>query len=60
MGLKRPAGRGKDRDSYEWHLSDTAVSEEEIGQSILGAMASDIRVSVTSERVELTVSKSIG
>ena len=61
IGLKRPAGRGKDsRDSYEWHLSDTEIAEEEIGQSILGAMASDIRVSVTTERVELTVSKSSG
>ena len=62
MGLKqRPGGKGKSgRDSYEWQLSDAAVSEEEIGESILGAMASDIRVSVTAERVELTVSKSIG
>ena len=59
IGLKRPSGKGKDgRDGYEWHLSDAAVTEEEIGQSILGAMASDIRVSVTTERVELTVSKS--
>ena len=61
VGLKRPAGRRRGgKDSYEWHLSDTPITEEEIGQSILGAMASDIRVSVTSERVELTVSKSIG
>ena len=59
IGLKRPSGKGKDdRDGYEWHLSDATVTEEEIGQSILGAMASDIRVSVTTERVELTVSKS--
>ena len=61
MGLKRPNGKGKgSKGSYEWRLSDTAVSEEEIGQSILGAMASDIRVSVTTERVELTISKAIG
>ena len=61
MGLKRPGGSGKvGRDNYEWHLSDSAFTEEEISQSILGAMASDIRVSVTTDRVELTVSKSIG
>ena len=58
IGLKRPSGRGKDGEvGYEWHLSDAAVTEEEIGQSILGAIASDIQVSVTTERVELTVSK---
>lgn len=61
VGLKRPGGRGKGgKDNFEWHLSDAPVTEEEIGQSILGAMASDIRVSVTTERVELTVSKSLG
>ena len=61
MGLKRPGGKGKDsREGFEWHLKDTEISEAEISQSILGAMASDIRVSVTAERVELTISKSIG
>ena len=47
--------------SYEWQLSDDAgISEKEIGKSILGAVASDIRVSVTSDRVELIVSKNNG
>ena len=59
MGMKNPAYREKGiKNNFEWQLSDAGVSEEEIGRSILGALASDIRVSVTSEQVELIVSKS--
>ena len=59
-GMKSPSGsRKKDAKAsdYQWQLSDIGISEEEIGKSILGAVASDIRVSVTSERVEIIVTK---
>ena len=59
MGMKNPSNKEKGiKNNFEWQLSDAGVSEEEIGKSILGALASDISVSVTSERVELIVSKS--
>ena len=59
MGLKRPPEKGKGKNSFTWQLSEAGVDEEEIGKSILGAVASDVRVSVTTERVELIVSKTI-
>ncbi len=58
MGMKRSPEKGKDaKGGFEWQLSSSDVSEEEIGRSILGAMASDIRISGTSEKVELIVTK---
>ena len=58
IGLKNPVTKDRNsKDRYEWQLSDANVSAEEIGKSILAAVASDIRVSVTSERVEVIVSK---
>ena len=58
IGLKNPVTKGKNsKDRYEWQLSDANVSAEEIGKSILAAVASDIHVSVTSEQVEVIVSK---
>lgn len=58
IGLKNPVAKDRNsKDRYEWQLSDANVSAEEIGKSILAAVASDIRVSVTSERVEVIVSK---
>ena len=59
MGLKRPPEKGKGKNSFTWQLSEAGVDEEEIGKSILGAVASDVRVSVTTERVELIVSKTL-
>ncbi len=60
MGLKRPPEKGsKGKNSFVWQLSEAGVNEEEIGKSILGAVASDVRVSVTTERVELIVSKAL-
>ena len=60
MGLKRPPEKGsKGKNSFVWQLSEAGVNEEEIGKSILGAVASDVRVSVTTERVELIVSKTL-
>ena len=58
VGLKNPVTKDKNSKArYEWQLSDASVSAEEIGKSILAAVASDIRVSVTSERVEVIVTK---
>jgi small-conductance mechanosensitive channel len=58
MGLKRPPEKGnKGKSNFVWQLSEAGVDEEEIGKSILGAVASDVRVSVTTERVELIISK---
>ena len=60
MGLKRPPEKGsKGKNSFVWQLSEAGLEEEEIGKSILGAVASDVRVSVTTERVELIVSKAL-
>ncbi len=59
MGLKRPPEKDKGKNSFVWRLSEAGVDEEEIGKSILGAVASDVRVSVTTERVELIVSKTL-
>ena len=58
LGLKSPANKDKSSKGYRWQLSNAGVSEEEIRNSILAAVASDIRVSVTSERVELVIMKS--
>ena len=57
MGLKRPPEKGKGKNSFTWQLSEAGVDEEEIGKSILGAVASDVRVSVTTEQVELIIAK---
>lgn len=57
-GMKNPVNKDKgSKSAYKWQLSDAGISEEEIGKSILGALADDISVSVTSERVELIISK---
>ena len=59
VGLRRPQEKNRDmKESYEWNLNEAGMTEEEIGKSILGAVASNVRVNVTSERVELIVSKS--
>lgn len=58
IGLRHPQGEEKNgRRDYEWHLNESGLSQEEIGKSILGAVASDVRVRVTSDRVELIVFK---
>ena len=60
MGLRRPPEKGKSaRNNFVWQLSEAGLEEDEIGKSILGALASDVRVSVTAERVELIVSKAL-
>ncbi len=44
-------------EPFEWKLSEEKMDEEEIGKSILGKMASDVRVSVTEKWIELIVMK---
>ena len=49
-----------DRDkSYKWSLSENPISEDEIGESLLAAVADDVRVSATREKVELVVEKQL-
>ena len=43
--------------NVEWQLSEEKLEEDEIGKSILGKLASDVRVSINREWVELTVLK---
>jgi small-conductance mechanosensitive channel len=43
---------------YEWELDKKEVSQDELSESILGALSSDIKVSVTREKVEFVVAKS--
>ncbi len=48
----------QDRDkSYKWSMAEDSINEDEIGESLLAAVADDIRVSVTKEKVELIVEK---
>ena len=52
--LKKNKGQAQ---SVEWQLSEEKLEEDEIGKSILGKLASDVRVSINREWVELTVLK---
>ena len=47
-----------DEQEYEWELDKGDMSQDELSESILGAIASDIKVSVTRERVEFVVIRS--
>ena len=43
--------------SYEWDMDSDDVSQDELSESILGALASSIRVAVTKNQVEFVVEK---
>ena len=43
--------------SYEWDMDSNDVSQDELSESILGALASGIRVAVTKDQVEFVVEK---
>ncbi len=45
--------------SYEWTMSENPFNEDEIGESILVALADDIRVSVKGERIGFVVIKKV-
>ncbi len=51
------SGSEEDKKKFNWALSENRINEEEIGESILTAIASDIRVSVTKDKVEFLVIK---
>ena len=44
---------------YEWSLRESGQEEDGYGESILTSLADDVKVSVTKEKVELIVVKSV-
>ena len=56
-GLDVTMGESTVKKDYEWSIKDDKLDEDELSESILAAMASDIKVSVTREKVELVVIK---
>ena len=58
VGREKLLSRKKpQKEPFEWQLSKEKLEEGEIGKSILGKLADDIRVCVTEEWVELIVVK---
>ena len=58
LGREKLLSRKKpQKEPFEWQLSKEKLEEGEIGKSILGKLADDIRVCVTEEWVELIVMK---
>ncbi|MCR5687807.1 MAG: mechanosensitive ion channel family protein [Lachnospiraceae bacterium] len=55
-GIKSTEGN-REKDDYEWSYSEDAGPEDDISESILAAVADDIKVSVTKENVHLVVVK---
>lgn len=46
-------------EEYEWSLHEGSQNTDDIGESILAAIADDVKVSVTRDTVELIVVKSV-
>lgn len=60
LGRQRLMDKKKSgKETFEWKLSDSEVTEEEIGKSILTKFANDVRISVTDSWVEMIVMKAI-
>ena len=59
VGLRTTEDNTNANDNYEWSMHDNEPSAHEIAESILVALADDIRVSVTKTHVELTVVRSV-
>ena len=57
-GIMTAAEEGHDGD-YEWSLHENGQGEDDYGESILTSIADDVKVSVTKEKVELIVVKSV-
>lgn len=53
-GIKTADSQGETGDGYEWSLSESGQSDD-YGESILTAVADDIKVSVTREQVDLVI-----
>ena len=47
-----------EKKDFEWSMNDDNINDDELGESILAAVANDIKVSVTREKVEFVVVKS--
>lgn len=58
-GIKTADSQGEAGDGYEWSLSESGQSDD-YGESILTAVADDIKVSVTKEQVELVIIRTVG
>ena len=54
IGIKSTEERDK---SYKWSLSDNENNTDNLGESLISAMADDVRVSVTRNKVELVIEK---
>ena len=54
IGIKSTEERDK---SYKWSLSDNEYSTDNLGESLISAVADDVRVSVTRNKVELVIEK---
>ena len=54
LGLLANEERGR---SYRWSIKEEPDKGENIGESLLTAVADDIRVSVTHNKVELVIEK---
>ena len=59
VGIKTASNTEREND-YEWSFKDSGQDESNIGESILAAISDDIKVSVTKDKVELVVIKSVG
>ena len=58
-GIKSADAGSENGAGYEWSLRDNEIGDDEIGESILNALADNIKVSVTKTHVELVVIKSV-
>ena len=58
-GIKSADAGSENGAGYEWSLRDNETGDDEISESILNALADNIKVSVTKTHVELVVIKSV-
>lgn len=59
-GINNTDDTGASKDNFEWSINDAAEEESDnISESILMALADDIKVSVTKETVDLIVIKNV-
>ena len=59
VGLRTTDEGNPGNNDYEWSYKESRPTSPEIGESILVALADDIKVSVTKTHVELVVVKSV-
>ena len=59
LGMRRTNDTASKDGEYEWSLSESG-QKDDLGESIIASIADDIKVSVTKERVDLVVVRTIG